>query len=174
MKFERLQSGDFLINGKLVKSAAFMLLEPNYTEPTSTVYLKYDNEHSPYRLIKTKEKQYKIFGVWDDGERYFKRINEFVKVSTTLETEVNSEELEVLEDVRAAINQKKTFNRLDKRKLEYPSIEELVVAMWENLIEKKPKTESSISSIQKLRKEIKAKYPSENINALSQDETEIS
>jgi hypothetical protein len=46
--------------------------------------------------------------------------------------------------------------------------------MWENLIEKKPKTESGISSIQKLRKEIKAKYPSENINALSQDETKIS
>jgi hypothetical protein len=46
--------------------------------------------------------------------------------------------------------------------------------MWENLIEKKSKKDSGVEGIQKLRKAIKAKYPSENTDALSQDETEIS
>jgi hypothetical protein len=175
MKFERLHSGDFLIDGKLIRASAFMMLEPNYSEPIGTLYLKYENDGStPYRMVKTKETQYKIFGVWQDGERYCKRINDLNKLSFSIETSINSEEAEISEDIKTALTQKKILSYSDKRKLEYPSIEELVVAMWENLIEKKTKTDSGVSELQKLRKQIRDKYPSENTNALSQNETEIS
>ena len=52
--------------------------------------------------------------------------------------------------------EKEKLNNFDKkRKLEYPKIEELVVAMWEKLIEKKTLAESGVKEIQNLREKIK-------------------
>ena len=46
-----------------------------------------------------------------------------------------------------------------KRKLEYPKIEELVIVMWEKLIEKKTLDESGVKEIQAIREKIKTDYP---------------
>jgi len=48
-----------------------------------------------------------------------------------------------------------------KRKFEYPLYEELVVALWEHIVENKSLSESNIEKIQKIRKSIKDKYPKE-------------
>jgi hypothetical protein len=173
MKFERLETGDFIINGKKITRRAFLMLEPSYSEPVDAIYIRYESEDGAYRLIRTSEKQYKIFGEWAEGERYIKRVNELSRLSTTIEHQINQEEKEISETINKAKNEKPILTYADKRKLEYPTIEELVIAMWENLIEKKTKTDSGVAELQKLRKEIKAKYPSEKPNALSQDETEI-
>jgi hypothetical protein len=172
MKFERLESGEFLINGKLINRKAFLMLEPGYSEPVDTVYVKYESGVDAYRLIKTKTKQYKIIGEWIDGDRYIKRVNELKKLSSSIEQEINLEQKDITENINRIRNEKPILTYGDKRKLEYPSIEELVVAMWENLIEKKTKADSGVTELQKIRKEVKAKYPSEKPNALSQDETE--
>jgi len=171
MRFERLQSGDFAIDGKQIKRSAFLALEPKYSEPIGTVYLKYESDESSYRLIKTKDRQYKIIGVWDDGERYLKRISDFVQLSEEIITEAHQEETSFEQEIAQAKEQA-TMGYRDLRRLEYPTIEELVVAMWENLIEKKTKSESGITDIQKLRKKIKDKYPMENNDAVNQNETE--
>ena len=42
------------------------------------------------------------------------------------------------------------------RKLEYPSIEELIVALWENVVEERS---ASVVSLEFKRQEIKTKYP---------------
>jgi len=47
----------------------------------------------------------------------------------------------------------------DKRKLEYPSIEELVVALWELVVESNPSVISKVQEIQSRRLHIKQKYP---------------
>lgn len=172
MKFERLESGDFLIEGKLIRASAFKMLEPGYSEPVGTVYLMYDNSDPAWRIIRTQETQYKILGVWEDGERYLKRVAELDKISSAIETAINSEDAEVNENVKRAVTEKRILSYRDKRKLEYPTIEDMVVALWENLVEKKTKTDSGVSELQKLRKKIKDKYPSENTNAISTDEKE--
>ena len=43
-----------------------------------------------------------------------------------------------------------------KRKAEYPSIDELVVALWENVVEERA---ASVIALETKRQEIKAKYP---------------
>ena len=44
------------------------------------------------------------------------------------------------------------------RKAEYPSIEELVVALWENVVEERA---ASVISLEATRQAIKTKYPKE-------------
>ena len=44
------------------------------------------------------------------------------------------------------------------RKVEYPSIEELVVALWENVVEERA---ASVISLEAARQAIKTKYPKE-------------
>ena len=43
-----------------------------------------------------------------------------------------------------------------KRQLEYPSINELIVALWENVVEERA---ASVISLEATRQAIKAKYP---------------
>ena len=166
MRFERLENGDFTINGTLIKRDVFLMLEPNYSEPFGTVSIRYDQGVG--RFITTTEKQYKIAGVWEEGDRYFRRLYDMKKASGILETQINQDIAEM--DTIATTSVEKSYR--DNRKDEYPPLADLVVALWENLIEKKSKKDSGVEEIQKLRKAIKAKYPSENTDALSQDETE--
>jgi hypothetical protein len=90
---------------------------------------------------------------WEDGNRYLRRINDFRQLKNIIDAEQSV--------IDAAVNQE-----LDKRKpyaelreREYPKIEEMVIALWENLVEKQTKALSGVSDIQKKRTEIKKKYP---------------
>ena len=162
MRFERLESGDFTVNGTLVKKNIFLTLEPNYSEPLDTIHFRYDQGVG--RTVTTRTKQYKIAGVWEEGERYFRRLHDLKRANILTKNEETEEECG-LEAKPASYRQ--------ARKNEYPPLSDLIVALWENLIEKKTKKESGVDSIQKLRKEVKSKYSLENnINAISQDETE--
>jgi len=166
MRFERLESGDFSIDGVVIKRKVFLALEPQYSEPMNTVHLRY--EQGVGRTITTTSKQYKIAGEWDEGERYFRRLYDMKRANGSLETYLNQE----IAETDSMMIEEKSYREL--RKDEYPPLSDLIVAMWENLVEKKSKKDSGVEGIQKLRKAIKAKYPSENTDALSQDETEIS
>lgn len=162
MRFERLESGDFTVNGTLVKKNIFLTLEPNYSEPLDTIHFRYDQGVG--RTVTTRTKQYKIAGVWEEGERYFRRLHDLKRANTLTENQETEEECEP---------EAKPASYRQARKNEYPPLSDLIVALWENLIEKKTKKESGVDSIQKLRKEVKSKYSLENKkNAISQDETE--
>lgn len=164
MKFERIASGDFIIEGILIKRNIFLLLEPNYSEPEDIISLRYDNTlGSACRTIITKTKQYKIFGIWLDGERYFRRIYDLKKVSFEEEFE---------EEISSFLPKNTNYYRKMRRK-EYPPISDLIVALWEKIVVKTPNIDSEIEKIENFRKEIKSKYSLENKkNAISQDETE--
>jgi len=49
-----------------------------------------------------------------------------------------------------------TSTYADKRKAEYPSIDDLVVAMWEGVVEERM---ASVTRLEGLRQAIKTKYP---------------
>ena len=165
MRFERIPSGDFVVEGITIPKQVFLSLEPDYSEPMDTVHFRYDSGVG--RTVTTKTKQYKILGMWEDGERYFRRLSDLRSAASVSEEETNQEIAEI--DTTVA----KPASYRQSRKNEYPPLSDLIVALWENLIEKKTKKESGVDNIQKLRKEIKSKYSLENnINAISQDETE--
>jgi len=163
-EFTRTSDGNFVIDGVTIYRLAFTSLEPAYSEIEGLEHLNY-KKGGPRRVV-TKEKHYTIDGIWDDGERYLNRLQDYVVASTNLAAETAQTESEIRELVEAANTPR------NKRKGEYPPIEDLVVAMWENLIEKKSKKESGVELLQKLRKSIKAKYPVEEKNASSKDEEE--
>ena len=49
-----------------------------------------------------------------------------------------------------------TSTYADKRKAEYPSIDELVVALWEGVVEERM---ASVTALEGLRQAVKTKYP---------------
>jgi hypothetical protein len=131
----------------------FRALEPTYPDlPVGYTERYYEPSlrHSISGPSKTMIQQHKI---WEDGDRYFKRINDFLR----LQQIIQQQEAAINQAVEAELNKRKSHEEL--RRNEYPSVEELVIAMWQNLIEKQSKEDSGVKDLQKLRKEIKEKYP---------------
>ena len=162
--FIRNTDGNFTIGSVSVSRSLFFALEPSYSEIEDLTFLRYDGES---RQIVTKNKQYTIQGSWDSGNRYIARQKDFADaMSYSTEEGIKDES-----SIRQLVEESRTPR--SKRRAEYPPIEDLVVALWENLIEKKTKKESGVERIQKTRKSLKDKYPTENTDAISQDTTKI-
>lgn len=130
--------------------AEFRTLEPNM--------MPLPNGYS--RRVYYPNKSHEIYGndritikgpvVWEEGDRYIKRLEEFKR----LRAEIEAENQSVIANVEAELKKRKPYH--ENRRAEYPKIEELVEALWENLVE--GRTEKA-EAIQKLRQEIKKKYP---------------
>ena len=131
----------------------FRALEPNYPElPVGYTERYYEPNvrhdiNGPDRYVIHESKD------WQDGNRYFARIDDFAM----LQSIVQKQQSEIDAAVQAEIDKRKPYEEL--RQNEYPTIEKLVVAMWENLIEKQTKEMSGVKELQKLRRDIKEKYP---------------
>lgn len=170
--FIRTADGNFTINGHQIPRKVFLALEPSYSEIENLIYLRYVNTPDQKgRLIITKdgvkEQQHRVEGIWDDGDRYILRLPDFINATHAL----RQDDAVQAEEVKKLIENADTPR--GKRRREYPPMEDLVIAMWENLIEKKSKKDSGVDQIQKLRKAIKSKYPMENQeDAVNTDEEE--
>ncbi len=76
--------------------------------------------------------------------------------------QVNGEIVEIPDDEKQAIvdewNTSEVDNRPydEKRKAEYPSIDELIVALWEGVVEERM---ASVTALEGLRQAVKDKYP---------------
>lgn len=163
--FVREPDGNFTINGISVSRSIFCSMEPSYAEMDGLEHIRY-TVNGPRRIV-CNGKHNLIDGVWEDGERYMDRLSDYVEAAALVE----SEAFGTNEQIRKLVEMNETPR--GKRRKEYPPIEDLVIALWENLIEKKSKKESGVEQIQKLRKAIKAKYPTENQeNAVNTDEEE--
>lgn len=131
----------------------FRALEPNYPSLPAGYTERFYEQGKTHRITGPGRTVINEGSVWVDGDRYFDRIEDFRRFYQIVEME----EKRIKEKVQNELNKRKPHDVL--RKNEYPSIEQLVVAMWEHLIEKENKTDSNVSELQKLRKEIKEKYP---------------
>ena len=74
--------------------------------------------------------------------------------------QVNSKIIELSDPEKQAIvdswNAPDTRSYDEKRKAEYPSIDSLVVALWEGVVEERM---ASVTTLEGLRQAIKTKYP---------------
>ena len=74
--------------------------------------------------------------------------------------QVNGEIVELSEDEKQVIvdkwNAPDTRSYDEKRKAEYPSIDELVVALWEGVVEERM---ASVTRLEGLRQAVKTRYP---------------
>lgn len=169
--FIRKADGNFNICGHEISKSVFVSMEPQYSEVEGLAYLSYNPITEKQTIITEdksgKKQQYSISGKWDSGDRYILRLSDYL----------NAMRIVLNDEQKDANTIKKLVEQADtprgKRKKEYPPIQDLVIALWENLIEKKTKKESGVEELQKLRKAIKAKYPEEgDNNAVSTDEEE--
>jgi hypothetical protein len=109
-------------------------------------------------MVRTKGKITNISGPWSDGDRYIQRKKDFDILMSLISKEDSEINLEVdsIKDPKFC------------RENEFPNISELIVALWEHLVEKKSHTESKIKEIQEKRILVKNKYPvKENSDANS-------
>ena len=129
----------------------FKILEPNIE------YLPRGYDH----LIYNPGKEHEVSGfgqstikkplIWEDGNRYLSRYEEFKYLKKTLQKD---EDIELVEfEIR------KTLPHKEARSLEYPNIDNLIIALWEHIVENKSFEESNINNLQKLREIVKSKYP---------------
>jgi|TARA_R100001530_G_scaffold46776_2_gene35169 hypothetical protein len=74
--------------------------------------------------------------------------------------QVNGEIVELSEDEKQVIvdkwNAPDTRSYDEKRKAEYPSIDELIVALWEGVVEERM---ASVTALEAARQAVKTKYP---------------
>jgi hypothetical protein len=134
----------------------FKLLEPHYSELPSGYENLYYEQGKNYYISGPNRQTIQKPAEWEDGNRYIERIDEFKKLQEYIEQKEN----EILNNVNEELQKRKPYD--EKRKSEYPSIETLVVALWENIVEKKTKQKSGIMELQKIREQIKEKYPKPN------------
>lgn len=131
----------------------FKTLEPNYTDLPNGYNELYYEPNKQYYICGEGRQTITQKPDWSDGNSYFERINDFKKLKEI----INNTEQQISEKVEEELEKRKPY--YEKRKKEYPSLEDLVVALWENVVEKKTKKQSNILELQKIREEIKKKYP---------------
>lgn len=133
------------IDDLVVPLSLFKVLEPNYRYGENTEMLIYNNGNLRVRVGGNTINS----GGWPEGDRYISRKNDF----TTLLKMTLKEESQINKEVES-LREPETC-----RKNEYPTVEEIVVALWEKVVEKKSDAESGVDSLQAKRVEIKNKYP---------------
>ena len=158
MNYFKEELGRIEINGTFSCSVdVFKILEPTYENMpegyTMRMYIP-GKQHTISSGFGFQTIQ--LSSNWANGDRYIARVEEFI----LLKQHILKDEIETDKLVLDELNQRLPYN--DKRKPEYPGVEELVIALWENIVEKKTKKLSGIVDIQKRREEIKDKYPKGN------------
>lgn len=131
----------------------FRTLEPHYPNLPVGYNERYYERNTIHQIIGCDRTPIIESKNWEDGNRYFDRFDDFAR----LQQLINQEESDVKSAVQAELDKRLPYEQLRRR--EYPDIEKMVVALWENLIEKQTKEVSGVKEIQKLRKAIKEKYP---------------
>ena len=126
----------------------FRILEPSYEDLPAgfTVHL-----YRPGMLNQiTGNGTITLSKEWINGDRYISRVDEFVRLRAI----IDAENAENDENLRLEIKKRQPW--LINRKADYPHIEELIVALWETIVEGRT---DSCKAIQDRREQIKTKYP---------------
>jgi len=145
------------IDGLAVPVSVFQILEPSYKQQDSLEALTYDGKVLNVRI---SGKTTSVSGKWADGERYISRKKDFEKLISL----VNKEDKEVADTVDPI------RDPVGCRKSAYPLIEDLVVALWEHVVEKKTRSASGIEDLQAKRLAVKDKYPLKESNKNDNDQ----
>lgn len=134
------------IDGLEIPVGTFRILEPSYKQQDSLEALTYDGKNLRVRI---NGKTTSVSGQWAEGERYISRKGDFEALLRL----VQKEDKEVADTVDPVRDPKGC------RKNAYPLAEDLVVALWEHIVEQKDRSVSGIDELQAKRIAVKDKYP---------------
>ena len=123
----------------------FMMVEPNYEVVD---YRNYEEGKTHIIIHKGQQNGGPVY--WEDGNRYTKRSSDLKYLSAQIH--IDEEERKT----KVQTNKNNNLSYGEKRKKEYPPIEDLVVAMWEYLCTTSPKR---LEGLEAKRQEIKNKFP---------------
>lgn len=138
-----------IINEEFFKLELFKKVYPEYKLPPGMERRKYIQGELHY--VSDGNQVYNQEVPWHLGDKIIERLNDLVSVRTFWEQQEKEDEK------RAEELQLEYRPYQEKRKSEYPPIQDLIVALWEHIIEKRPPVK--IEQIQEVRKQIKKKYP---------------
>lgn len=123
----------------------FLVLEPSYKTPNGFEMLVYKNG---VLTVRSNGITTTVSG-WSQGDRYIARKNDFGVLVKLANKETRDINLEV-----DSISRPK-----ECRKSEYPQTHDMIVALWEHIVEKRDFESSGINALQVKREEVKNKYP---------------
>ena len=142
--FRHLPDDIIEINGEKFDMELFLELEPEYSIPEGFVSREYNgNKH----VIYSKTNQISGEVPWKDGDRYLNRVPDLHLLQQTIKEDLNYvQSLQNKQEIKPT------------RANHYPSINELIISMWEHFVEGKP-AEETINKVQEKRLKVKEKYP---------------
>ena len=150
------EKGIINLNGKVYLTVEeFKILEPSHDALLEDYHSRLYVPNQTHVVYGNNQQVVNLPLNWEDGNRYLQRFEEFVSLKKYLSQKITEENSAINEALQSQIPYD------SKRKFEYPLYEELVVALWEHIVENKSLSESNIEKIQKIRKSIKDKYPKE-------------
>jgi len=141
------------INGVLIPIEVLRVYDPEYTLPTGVKSVRYTIDPQTgtgHHFQHDGTRNLRGIHPCPQLDGYIANLQSIKAIADSLKEE--SAEIEAL--IADAL-----VSYADKRKLEYPPIEELVVALWELVVESNPSTMSRIQEIQSRRLHTKQKYP---------------
>lgn len=144
-KFVHHPSGTVQVNDLMMPFDFFEMHEPDYRLPREACGQSY---------VPGKLRSIQLYGgrtvsqdpVWDLGDYYISRYREY-KVAYS---QYNWDQKESLAD---------RISTEGSRREEYPSTDQLVVALWEHVVEGRKRQDAGISRLQAARTRVKKKYP---------------
>ena len=142
------------INGVTIPIEVLKIFDPNYTLPTGIKSVRY----TVHPTLRTG------YHFQHDGSRNLRAEHPCPVLDHYI---ANLQSIKAIaDDVKQdSIDIEQLFAPYtEKRKSEYPAIEELVVALWELVVEANPTAMQRIQEIQTRRLHTKQKYPANRIN----------
>ena len=126
------------INGEVFDIGDFQKIAPEFKPPKSISNIHYIPSKRHTRIENGIPKNHPI--IWDDGDYYISRYND-------LKMYINHQE---------SLDPNHSYDI--NRKKEYPKIEELVVALWEHIVEGRNLKDSEIEILENIRSAVKNRY----------------
>ena len=146
------RDNNVIINGDVFTEEDFMEVVPDYSVSQSTSYVHYipGKKHTIVvnGVIKTKPL------IWDFGDFCISKHNDIKLYRNHKE---GMKEHSKPEDKKQMVSPDKSYD--ENRKVEYPSTDELIIALWEALIEKSASGKKRVKELESLRKSIKNRFP---------------
>ena len=137
-EFQHLPSGIIKIDGHEFDIETFLAIEPDYSLPEGAISRVY-NSNSHHRIF-SKNTQYSGDFPWEDGERYINRVFDLKLYEDELK-----EDTKYVEEVRKTVE---LANQTIKKPDKYSNkTKEMIIAMWEHIINEKDYDESGISDL---------------------------
>jgi hypothetical protein len=146
------------INGVRIPLEALLIFDPQYTLPTGIKSVRYTVDPQTkqgYHFQHNGSRNVRAPHPHPQLDQYIANIQSIKAIADNIQEE--SAEIDGLIDAM-------TTPYSEKRKLEYPGIDELIVALWELVVESNPKAMQRVQEIQSQRIHIKNKYPANRKN----------